>query len=173
KIPKDQLYVSVFKGDEKDGLPMDQEAFDIWKTLIDEDRIILGNKKDNFWEMGETGPCGPCSEIHVDTRIFEDRQKIDGKTLVNADHPEVIEIWNNVFMQFNRLKDGSLQNLPSRHVDTGMGLERLVRVLQGHQSNYDTDLFTNTIAATEKITQKKYNPNATPNDALEWKEAVA
>ncbi|NEU07246.1 alanine--tRNA ligase [Flavihumibacter sp. R14] len=141
QIPKDQLYVSVFQGDEKDGLPKDQDAYDFWKELIAEDRIILGNKKDNFWEMGETGPCGPCSEIHVDCRTPEERSSVDGKSLVNNDHPQVIEIWNNVFMQFNRLKDGSLQALPAQHVDTGMGLERLVRVLQGKSSNYDTDVF--------------------------------
>ncbi len=141
KIPKDQLYVTVFEGDEKEGLPKDQEAYDFWKRHIDEDRILLGNKKDNFWEMGETGPCGPCSEIHVDCRTAEEKLLVDGRTLVNNDHPQVIEIWNNVFMQFNRLKDGSLQTLPAQHVDTGMGLERLVRVLQGKSSNYDTDVF--------------------------------
>lgn len=156
KIPKDKLYVTVFGGDEKEGLPMDQEAYDFWKQYIAEDRILMGNKKDNFWEMGDTGPCGPCSEIHVDCRTEEERKAVDGKTLVNNDHPQVIEIWNNVFMQFNRLKDGSLQELPAQHVDTGMGLERLVRVLQGKQSNYDTDLFTGTIAEIEKITGKKY-----------------
>jgi len=156
KIPKDKLYVTVFGGDEKEGLPMDQEAYDFWKQHIAEDRILMGNKKDNFWEMGDTGPCGPCSEIHVDCRTEAERNAVDGKTLVNADHPQVIEIWNNVFMQFNRLKDGSLQNLPAMHVDTGMGLERLVRVLQGKQSNYDTDLFTGTIAEIEKITKKQY-----------------
>ncbi len=141
KIPKDQLYVSVFEGDEKEGLSKDQEAYDIWKQYIAEDRIILGNKKDNFWEMGETGPCGPCSEIHVDMRPEAERIKISGKTLVNQDDPQVIEIWNNVFMQFNRLKNGSLEKLPNQHVDTGMGLERLVRVIQKKQSNYDTDVF--------------------------------
>ncbi|HEY1010899.1 MAG: alanine--tRNA ligase [Daejeonella sp.] len=141
KIPKDQLYVSVFEGDEKEGLPMDQEAFDIWKQYIAEDRIILGNKKDNFWEMGETGPCGPCSEIHVDMRPEAERLKVNGKTLVNQDDPQVIEIWNNVFMQFNRLKNGALEKLPNQHVDTGMGLERLVRVIQKKESNYDTDVF--------------------------------
>lgn len=141
KIPKDQLYVTVFEGDAKDGLPKDQEAYDFWKRYIAEDRILLGNKKDNFWEMGETGPCGPCSEIHVDCRTPEERAAVDGKKLVNNDHPQVIEIWNNVFMQFNRLKDGSLQPLPAQHVDTGMGLERLVRVLQQKTSNYDTDVF--------------------------------
>ncbi|MBG6235772.1 alanyl-tRNA synthetase [Pedobacter sp. CAN_A7] len=141
KIPKDQLYVSVFEGDEKEGLPQDTEAFELWKQYVDEDRIILGNKKDNFWEMGDTGPCGPCSEIHVDCRSAAERAQTSGKLLVNADHPQVIEIWNNVFMQFNRLKDGSLQELPAQHVDTGMGFERLVRVLQQKASNYDTDVF--------------------------------
>jgi alanyl-tRNA synthetase len=141
KIPKDKLYVSVFQGDEKEGLPKDQEAFDIWLQYVPEDRIILGNKKDNFWEMGDTGPCGPCSEIHVDCRSLSEREALAGKSLVNADHPQVIEIWNNVFMQFNRLKDGSLQPLPAQHVDTGMGFERLVRVLQEKESNYDTDVF--------------------------------
>ena len=122
--------------------------------------------KDNFWEMGDTGPCGPCTEIHVDCRSDEERKAVAGKTLVNNDHPQVIEIWNNVFMQFNRLKDGSLQTLPAQHVDTGMGFERLVRVIQGKQSNYDTDIFTGTIAATEKITGKKY-------DYSDSKEAIA
>jgi len=141
KIPKDKLYVSVFQGDEKEGLPKDNEAYEIWKQYVPEDRIILGNKKDNFWEMGDTGPCGPCSEIHVDCRPLNEREALSGKELVNADHPQVIEIWNNVFMQFNRLKDGSLQPLPAQHVDTGMGFERLVRVLQEKESNYDTDVF--------------------------------
>jgi alanyl-tRNA synthetase len=141
QIPKDKLYVSVFQGDEKEGLPKDQEAYDIWLQYVPEERIILGNKKDNFWEMGDTGPCGPCSEIHVDCRPLAEREALPGKSLVNADHPQVIEIWNNVFMQFNRLKDGSLQPLPAQHVDTGMGFERLVRVLQEKESNYDTDVF--------------------------------
>lgn len=141
KIPKDQLYVTYFEGDEKEGLEKDQEAYDLWKQYVDESHILPGNKKDNFWEMGETGPCGPCSEIHVDCRTDEEKALVDGATLVNADHPQVIEIWNNVFMQFNRLKDGSLQSLPAKHVDTGMGFERLVRVLQEKTSNYDTDVF--------------------------------
>jgi len=140
-IPEDKLYVSIFEGDEKEGLPRDTEAYDLWKQFVPEDRIILGNKKDNFWEMGDTGPCGPCSEIHVDCRPDDERAAVSGKELVNADHPQVIEIWNNVFMQFNRLKDGSLQPLPAQHVDTGMGFERLVRVLQNKASNYDTDVF--------------------------------
>ncbi len=142
KIDKDSLYVSVFEGDKEDGLDRDQEAFDIWKQRIDEDRIIDGNKKDNFWEMGAQGPCGPCSEIHVDIRSAEEKAKVDGKTLINMDHPHVVEIWNLVFMQYNRLADGSLVKLPNQHVDTGMGFERLCMVLQGVQSNYDTDVFT-------------------------------
>ena len=156
KLDKNRLYVSIFEGDEKEGLPKDEEAYNEWKKVIAEDRILLGNKKDNFWEMGDTGPCGPCTEIHVDCRTDEERKAVDGKTLVNNDHPQVIEIWNNVFIQFNRKKDGSLEPLPAKHVDTGMGFERLTRVLQQKQSNYDTDIFTGTIAATEKIVGKKY-----------------
>jgi alanyl-tRNA synthetase len=156
-IPKDRLYVTVFEGDSKEGLPKDQEAYDFWKKWIAEDRILLGNKKDNFWEMGDTGPCGPCSEIHVDCRTDEQRKTVDGKTLVNNDDPQVIEIWNNVFMQFNRLKDGSLQPLPAQHVDTGMGHERLVRVLQGKASNYDTDTFQPLIQFISKECGIPYN----------------
>jgi alanyl-tRNA synthetase len=164
QIPEERLYVTVFEGDEKDKLEKDNEAYQCWKKWIAEDRILKGNKKDNFWEMGDTGPCGPCSEIHVDCRSDEERQLIDGKTLVNNDHPQVIEIWNIVFMQYNRMKDGSLQPLPAKHVDTGMGLERLVRVLQGKQSNYDTDLFIGTIQETEKITQQKYTAGDSNQD---------
>ncbi len=156
KIPKDQLYVTVFGGDEAEGLARDEEALALWKQHVAEDRIIFGNKKDNFWEMGDTGPCGPCTEIHVDTRTPEERADGRGGSLVNADHPQVIEIWNNVFMQFNRVKDGSLHPLPAQHVDTGMGFERLVRVLQGKQSNYDTDVFSGTIAKIESITNHRY-----------------
>jgi alanyl-tRNA synthetase len=155
-LPKDRLYVTIFEGDEKEGLPKDEEAFNEWKKVIAEERILLGNKKDNFWEMGDTGPCGPCTEIHVDCRTDEERKAVEGKLLVNNDHPQVIEIWNNVFIQFNRLKDGSLEQLPAKHVDTGMGLERLVRVLQQKQSNYDTDIFTGTIAETARITNNTY-----------------
>jgi alanyl-tRNA synthetase len=157
KIPKDRLYVTVFEGDEKEGLPSSKVALQVWKQLVASDRIIYGNKKDNFWEMGDTGPCGPCSEIHVDTRPDEERKKIAGAELVNKDHPQVIEIWNNVFIQYNRKKDGSLEELPSKHVDTGMGFERLVRVLQNKNSNYDTDVFTPTITETEKLTGLKYS----------------
>ncbi|UYQ93090.1 alanine--tRNA ligase [Chitinophaga horti] len=156
KIPKDRLYVTVFEGDSKENLEKDTEAYEFWKQFVAEDRILMGNKKDNFWEMGDTGPCGPCSEIHVDCRPDAERALVDGATLVNADHPQVIEIWNNVFMQFNRLKDKSLQPLPAQHVDTGMGFERLVRVLQQKTSNYDTDVFQPTIRVTETFCGKKY-----------------
>ena len=141
KLQKDRLYVTVFEGDEKEKLKFDQDSFDCWKQHIAEERILRGNKKDNFWEMGEQGPCGPCSEIHVDLRSEEERKKTDGKNLVNAGHPQVVEIWNNVFMEFNRKADGSLEPLPARHVDTGMGFERLCMALQGKTSNYDTDVF--------------------------------
>jgi alanyl-tRNA synthetase len=173
KIPKDRLYVTYFEGDAAENLPKDEEAFTEWAKVVAADRILPGNKKDNFWEMGDTGPCGPCSEIHVDCRSDEERKQQSGAALVNYDHPQVIEIWNNVFMQFNRKKDGSLEPLPAKHVDTGMGLERLVRVLQGKQSNYDTDIFTGTIAAVETITKKKYDPLATPATLAEWHQAVA
>ncbi len=156
KLDKDKLYVTIFEGDEKEGLPKDEEAYNEWKKYVAVDRILLGNKKDNFWEMGDTGPCGPCTEIHVDCRTDEERRQVAGSTLVNNDHPQVIEIWNNVFIQYNRKKDISLETLPAKHVDTGMGFERLVRVIQDKQSNYDTDVFTGTIAATEKIVAKKY-----------------
>lgn len=164
KIPKDRLYVTVFEGDAKENLAFDQEAYDIWKERIAEDRILHGNKKDNFWEMGDQGPCGPCSEIHVDIRSDEERNKVDGKTLVNNDHPQVVEIWNNVFMQFERKADGSLVELPAKHVDTGMGFERLCMALQGKTSNYDTDVFTPLIAEIEKISGKKYERTAEKRD---------
>lgn len=141
KLDKDRLYVTVFEGDEKEGIPASTIALNEWKKLVPAERILFGNKKDNFWEMGDTGPCGPCSEIHMDCRTDEERKLVDGATLVNKDHPQVIEIWNNVFMQYSRMKDGSLQPLPMKHVDTGMGFERLVRVIQKKQSNYDTDVF--------------------------------
>ncbi len=163
KLPKDRIYVSVFEGDEKDGVPFDQEAWDIWKTMVDEDRIILGNKKDNFWEMGDVGPCGPCSEIHIDLRDQSEVDLVSGKSLVNADHPQVVEIWNNVFMQFERKADSSLVPLPNKHVDTGMGFERLCMAIQGKKSNYDTDIFQNTITVIERMSGKKYGVTGTLN----------
>ena len=168
KIDTGRLYATVFEGDSKEGIPPSKIALEKWKTLLPdpETQIVFGNKKDNFWEMGDTGPCGPCSEIHVDLRSDEERKVTPGHLLVNKDHPQVIEIWNNVFIQFNRKKDGSLEPLPATHVDTGMGLERLVRVLQGKRSNYDTDIFSGTIEATEQISGKKY-------DGSDTKEAVA
>ena len=163
KIPKENLYVSVFEGNPDENVPFDQEAWDIWKELISEDRIILGNKKDNFWEMGDQGPCGPCSEIHVDLRTEAEKALVSGKSLVNNDHPQVVEIWNNVFMEFNRKADGSLEKLPAQHVDTGMGFERLCMALQGKTSNYDTDVFTPLIEKVEQITGLKYTSNEVKN----------
>src|SRR5574343_1506156 len=163
QLPKDRLYVTVFEGDKKEGLAFDQEAYDNWKLWIAEDRILNGNKKDNFWEMGDTGPCGPCSEIHIDLRSEEERKKVDGKTLVNNDHPQVIEIWNNVFMEFNRKADGSLEKLPAQHVDTGMGFERLCMAMQNVTSNYDTDVFTPLIAKVSAITGLNYTSNEVKN----------
>ena len=141
KLDKDRIYVTVFEGDKSDGLSKDEEAFSFWKKFLPEQNIIDGNKQDNFWEMGEIGPCGPCSEIHYDNRDNKYRKEIDGITLVNKDHPQVIEIWNLVFMQYKRLKDTTLVNLPTQHVDTGMGFERLTMIMQGKKSNYDTDIF--------------------------------
>ena len=166
KIDKDSLYVSVFEGSEDDDLPLDQEAYDLWKAIVPEDRIIKGNKKDNFWEMGDQGPCGPCSEIHVDIRSKEEKAKVDGASLVNQDHPQVVEIWNLVFMQFNRKANGSLEPLPEKHIDTGMGFERLCMVLQNKQSNYDTDVFTPLIREVEIITGKKYGNNEETDIAI-------
>ena len=155
-----KLYVTVFEGDPSENLPASSVALMHWKKWVSEDKIIYGNKKDNFWEMGDTGPCGPCSEIHVDMRSDEEIAKIPGRDLVNMDHPQVIEIWNNVFIQYNRKKDGSLEALPNKHVDTGMGFERLVRVIQNKKSNYDSDVFTGTIDAVAKITGKQYDFSA-------------
>ncbi len=156
KIPKENLYVTVFEGDASENLGRDEEAYNFWKSHIAEDRIINGNKKDNFWEMGESGPCGPCSEIHVDLRSDEEKTLVSGLELVNNDHPQVVEIWNLVFMEFNRKADGSLEKLPQRHVDTGMGFERLCMALQNKKSNYDTDVFTPLIAKVEELSGKKY-----------------
>ena len=163
KLDKDRLYVSVFEGNPDENVPFDQEAWDIWKQFVAEDRIILGNKKDNFWEMGDQGPCGPCSEIHIDLRTDAERAETSGRSLVNADHPQVVEIWNNVFMEFNRKADGSLEKLPAQHVDTGMGFERLCMAMQNVTSNYDTDVFTPLIAKVEEITGLKYTSNEIKN----------
>ncbi len=160
KIDKNSLYVSVFEGsDDDDNLEMDKEAYDLWKAIVPEDRIIMGNKKDNFWEMGDQGPCGPCSEIHVDIRSDKEKSKVAGKDLVNQDHPQVVEIWNLVFMQYNRKADSSLEELPAKHIDTGMGFERLCMVLQNVKSNYDTDVFTPLIREIETITNSDYGNN--------------
>ncbi|MEP7266994.1 MAG: alanine--tRNA ligase [Saprospiraceae bacterium] len=155
-IDADSMYASIFTGDDKENLVRDMEAKDLWMQYLPEERIILGSKKDNFWEMGDTGPCGPCSEIHIDIRSAEDRKKIPGKDLVNQGHPHVIEIWNLVFIQFNRKADGSLEELPSKHVDTGMGFERLCMVLQGKKASYDTDIFSSLINFSEKHSGIKY-----------------
>jgi alanyl-tRNA synthetase len=170
KLDKDRLYVSVFEGNPAENVPFDQEAWDIWKQYVPEDRIILGNKKDNFWEMGDQGPCGPCSEIHIDLRTDEERAAVSGRSLVNADHPQVVEIWNNVFMEFNRKADGSLEKLPAQHVDTGMGFERLCMAMQNVTSNYDTDVFTPLIEKLEQITGFKYTPNSVSLSAVEVSE---
>src|SRR5690606_12272626 len=156
KIDKNILYVSVFEGSEDDNLEMDKEALDLWKKIVPEDRIIYGNKKDNFWEMGDQGPCGPSSEIHVDIRSEAEKANIPGRDLVNADHPQVVEIWNLVFIEFNRKANGNLEKLPAKHVDTGMGFERLCMVLQGKKSNYDTDVFTPLIQSIESVTNTTY-----------------
>lgn len=156
KIPKENLYVTIFEGDAKENLDRDQDAYNFWKAHIAEDRILNGNKKDNFWEMGESGPCGPCSEIHVDLRTAEEKAKVSGRELVNNDHPQVVEVWNLVFMEFLRKADGSLEKLPKQNVDTGMGFERLCMALQGKSSNYDTDVFTPLIAKVEEVSGKKY-----------------
>ena len=166
QLDPNRLYVTVFEGDASENIPVSKVALEEWKKWVPADKIIFGNKKDNFWEMGDTGPCGPCSEIHIDMRPEEEIAKIPGRELVNKDHPQVIEIWNNVFIQYNRKKDGSLEPLPSKHVDTGMGFERLVRAIQNKKSNYDTDVFTGTIDAVANITGKTY-------DFSDSKEAIA
>ncbi|MGB4930219.1 MAG: alanine--tRNA ligase, partial [Chitinophagales bacterium] len=166
KLDKTRLYVTVFEGDEKENLAFDQEAYDVWKSLIDETHILKGNKKDNFWEMGDTGPCGPCSEIHYDMRSDAERAAVDGASLVNMSDPQVIEIWNHVFMQFNRKADKSLVELPAKHIDTGMGFERLVRAMQNKSSNYDTDVFTPLIKKVESISGLTYGKNEQTDIAM-------
>lgn len=165
-IDKDSLYVSVFGGDEKDGTGKDMEAYNYWRAIVPEDKIIFGSKKDNFWEMGESGPCGPCSEIHVDIRSAEEKKKVSGKDLVNMDHPLVIEIWNLVFIEFNRKANGELLTLPSKHIDTGMGFERLCMVLQGVQSNYDTDVFQPLLQNISKLSKTPYGKNEEKDIAM-------
>ncbi len=166
KLDPDRLYVTVFEGSKEDNLERDEEAAEIWAQFLPEKRIINGSKKDNFWEMGDTGPCGPCSEIHIDLRADDERAKVDALTLINNDHPQVIEIWNNVFMQFNRKADGSLEQLPAKHVDTGMGFERLCMALQGKQSNYDTDVFQPIIREIGKICGYEYGKNEQTDIAM-------
>jgi alanyl-tRNA synthetase len=165
-LPKDRMYASVFEGDKKEGLELDQEAFDYWKEILPEERIINGNKKDNFWEMGETGPCGPCSEIHIDLRSDAEVAKVSGRELVNQDHPQVVEIWNLVFMQYNRLANGKLEPLPAQHVDTGMGFERLAMAVQKKSSNYDTDVFTPLINFLSNEAGKTYGENEKTDIAI-------
>ena len=159
KLDKNRLYVTVFEGDETDGVGPDIESENIWKKYIDSDRILRCDKQDNFWEMGETGPCGSCSEIHMDLRPQAEIDKLSGKDLVNADHPQVIELWNLVFMEFNRKADKSLESLPAKHVDTGMGLERILRAVHMQHSNYETDLFMDTIRDLESISDKAFGKN--------------
>ena len=167
KINPENLYVSVFEGsDDNDDLGLDTEALELWKKIVPEERIIYGNKKDNFWEMGDQGPCGPCSEIHIDIRSEEEKVKVPGRDLVNMDHPQVVEIWNLVFMQYNRKANGDLEELPAKHIDTGMGFERLCMVLQGKKSNYDTDVFTPLLNEIEKITGVKYGKSEDADIAM-------
>lgn len=166
-IAENDLYVTVFQGDKEDGTSLDQEAYDIWKNIIpDKSHILYGDKKDNFWEMGDTGPCGPCSEIHIDLRSDADKQKVNGKDLVNKDHPLVVEIWNLVFIEFNRKADGTLDNLPQKHIDTGMGFERLCMALQKKQSNYETDVFQPLIQSIAARANKKYGEEKETDIAL-------
>ena len=165
-IEKERLYATVFEGDRSDSLEMDSEAFEHWKDHLPEKHILKGSKKDNFWEMGETGPCGPCSEIHIDIRPEGERKKTDGAELVNMDHPKVIELWNLVFIQYNRKGDGKLESLPMSHIDTGLGLERLAMVIQEKQSNYDTDIFQSLIKEIEKITSLRYGKDEQADVAM-------
>jgi alanyl-tRNA synthetase len=155
-IPESSLYATIFQGDETDNLEKDKQSAEIWSRIIPSEHLLPGSKKDNFWEMGETGPCGPCSEIHADIRTEQEKMKIPGRELVNKGHPQVIEIWNLVFIEFNRQMDGKLVTLPQKHVDTGMGFERLTMVIQGKKSNYDSDIFQPVISEIAKISGKEY-----------------
>ena len=156
KIPVESLYVTIFEGSEEEGLEKDIEAYNFWSKIVSNERILLGNKNDNFWEMGDQGPCGPCSEIHVDLRSEKDKKKVSGSSLVNKDNPEVIELWNLVFIEFNRKADGSLEKLPEKHIDTGLGFERLCMVLQNKKSNYDSDVFAPLIREIVLLTNSNY-----------------
>ncbi|MBO5079902.1 MAG: alanine--tRNA ligase, partial [Bacteroidaceae bacterium] len=166
KLNPENLYATVFEGSAEDGLDRDNEAAGYWEKYLPKDHIINGNKKDNFWEMGDTGPCGPCSEIHIDLRPTEERAKVSGRDLVNHDHPQVIEIWNLVFMQFNRKADGSLEGLPAKVIDTGMGFERLCMAMQGKTSNYDTDVFQPMIKAIAAMAGTEYGKDAQQDVAM-------
>ena len=166
KIKKENIYITVFGGDEKDGTEKDMEAYNLWKAIVNEDHILFGSKNDNFWEMGDSGPCGPCSEIHVDIRSEEEKKKVSGRELINKDHPQVIEIWNLVFIQYQRLANGKLELLPAKYVDTGMGFERLCMVLQGKQSNYDTDIFQPCIQEIAKMAHVLYGDNTEQDIAM-------
>ncbi|MGA0155654.1 MAG: alanine--tRNA ligase, partial [Flavobacteriaceae bacterium] len=166
KLDKERLYVTIFEGSEDDKLDLDQEAYDLWKALLPEERILKGSKKDNFWEMGDQGPCGPCSEIHIDLRSEAERAATPGAALVNADHPQVVEVWNLVFMQYNRKANGSLEPLPEKHVDTGMGFERLCMALQGKTSNYDTDVFSGLIDRLTALTSTTYGASRETDIAI-------
>ena len=166
KIPAEDLYITIFKGSEEDNLSIDKEAYEIWSKIVPKDKIILCGKKDNFWEMGSKGPCGPCSEIHIDLRNKSEKSKVSAKELVNKDNPKVIELWNLVFIEYERKSDGILVNLPNKHIDTGMGLERLCMVLQGVNSNYETDIFSGIIKEIEKISNSKYGHNEEKDIAM-------
>ena len=166
KIDPSKLYVTIFEGAPEEDIAKDTEAYDFWKAILPEDRILLGNKKDNFWEMGDQGPCGPCSEIHVDIRSEEEKSKTPGSELVNKDHPHVVEVWNLVFIEYNRKADGSLEKLPQKHIDTGMGFERLCMVLQDKNSNYDTDVFTPLIREIETLTNTIYGKTENTDRAI-------
>ena len=166
EIDPNKLYVTIFEGSPEEGIEKDNEAYEFWKAILPEERILLGNKKDNFWEMGDQGPCGPCSEIHVDVRTEEEKVKVSGADLVNQDHPQVIEVWNLVFIEFNRKANGSLEKLPEKHIDTGMGFERLCMVLQNTTSNYDTDVFTPLIREIEALTNSSYGKKLETDRAI-------
>ena len=166
QIDTEILYVTVFEGAKDDGLDFDQEAYEYWEKIVPKERILMGNKKDNFWEMGDQGPCGPCSEIHIDLRSDKEKKNTPGRDLINKDHPNVVELWNLVFIQYNRKANGKLVNLPKKHIDTGMGFERLCMVIQGVDSNYSTDIFRPIIREIEVITALDYGKDNDTDVAL-------